>query len=844
VSRTYPLMSITADFTQGPPNISVTPNAQLLPGTAAGGVPACRGWSTTRGRQYELDVVQAGTASLDVVDPAEWLNPVNTGSPWNSGANSLLPYRCVQIAAWWNGATKDVTGNQLNATNFVNGSNTLPYDPSFESGLSGWFGLTGAPVLTTSAAQHFVGAQSMSVTFTGSSDQAVVPLPRCPGGQQFVCSLYVFVPAGHTVTATFANNVSGFPVIASATSSTTAAWERLTMTGVPSAGSTVLLLKVASGTFSATVFVDAMQLEFGSAASAFTTSGPKFYPVYTGYIERYPQQWDSQGFRGLRPLEAVDALSVLSRTVISQSYAATIAADGPSLFIPYDDEAFPQTIQRPLGGQRPIPYQQLGSQSASISFGGDSFLDGSKALTLSQQNTDPVTLQTDTTQVTYVGTRTGPLAVKPAAYTLEMWVRFTSGQAYFGLASMQSGESTIGKPDGPNKFWGFYSAFGKLTTVLFDPNGGSTPLLSFNSASPWNGYPDGKWHYLSIILSGGTSLYTVVDTRYPGGPTSLGFTASTYIGMDNFFVNATSYFGDPVSTIAIANLAAYPTALSAAQAAAHYQRGIGYLGEKSGTRSLRLLTQYWSTNVVTDTGETSMAADFSYSGRSMLDVLQEIADTENGLVWADAAGLVHQDSRETRYTAAVSTTPQFVFGENSGAGELPYAELEYDYDPTFVYSEADLTAGGSGTQLPAIVNATTQTAVGQRVLSKTLQMQNDWDVNQAGLFYVARYAKPAGAAGTGVPPRISKMTLDPAANPNLFAAVLSMDIGTRITVKRRTSAVTISGDYYVEQINHDATGDASSWKTELQLSPVFVPQVWVLGDAVKGVLGSTTVCVY
>jgi hypothetical protein len=123
--------------------------------------------------------------------------------------------------------------------------------------------------------------------------------------------------------------------------------------------------------------------------------------------------------------------------------------------------------------------------------------------------------------------------------------------------------------------------------------------------------------------------------------------------------------------------------------------------------------------------------------------------------------------------------------------------------------------------------------------------QNDWDVGQAGAFYTQRYAKPAGAPGTGVPPRISMFTLDPASNPKLFTAVLSLDIGDRVTVKRRTSAqVTISGDYYVEQINPQIDSEASTWTVGYQLSPVFVPQAWILGDATKSVLGSTTYPVY
>lgn len=838
MSRTYPLMSITADFTQGPPNVPGNSGVQLLP-AVAGNNPVCRGWSTTRGRQYELDVVQAGTASLDVVDPAEWLNPVNTASPWNSAANSLLPYRCTQIAAWWNGATQNVAGNMLNSTNLITGSTTAVYDPSFEAGgLGGWFGIAGAPVLVSSTAQHFDGARSVSITYSAGSDVAAVALPATVPGQQWTFSLYVFVAASHTVTASLYNFPTGAP-LASATSSTTGAWQRLSLTATPTTRYAIVQLSVASGTFATTVFIDAMQLEFAPSASAFTTSGPEFFPIFTGYVERYPQLWDSQGFRGLRPLEAVDALSPLSRTIVSQSYAATVLADGPSVFVPYNDDSFPQTVIRPTGGAPYTGYQAIGSQSASVSFGGDSFLDGSKAVNLSQQNADPLT-SSDNTQVTRLGTRYGSLVMDPQAFTYEVWVRWTAGQTWFGAGMLGSGESTTDPAlhDGPPRGFGLRTSSNAMKFTYGDANNVGQVNVAVGSGSLV--FADQYWHHLVFSGTGSNNWRGARDNVLQTGAYSNPTPPPSKI--DNLYHYVNTFYGDAISAASFANAALYNFALSAAQIAAHYQRGIGYLGEKSGVRALRLLTQYWSTAVVTDTGVTSMAADFTYSGRAMLDVLQEIADTESGLVWVDAAGKVHQDSRETRYTTA--TTSQFTFGENSGAGELPYEELEYDYDPTYVYSEADLTAGGTGTQLPPVVNATSQTAYGQRILSKTLQMQNDWDVGQAGLFYVQRYAKPAGAVGTGVPPRVSKMTLNPAANPALFAAVLSMDIGTRITVKRRTSAVTISGDYYVEQINHDAAGDASSWKTDLQLSPVFVSQPWILGDAVKGVLGTTTVCVY
>jgi len=833
----WPLMTAICDFTQGPPGIPGNGAVSLLDNPTSQVV--FKGFTTSRGRQYELGTVQAGECKLTIDDPQEWLNPVNTGSPLNSGANSLLPYRQVQIGAWWNKVTKDTSGNLLNSTNLVPGS-TVGYDPSFEGGgLGGFFGFIGAPTITNSTAQAFNGTHSLSCVFNGATDTPTVAL-FVPPYQLQTLSVYVFVPASHTVTAKWFNfNSTGVgALVGQATSSLTGTWQRLIITGTPATPTCVLEL-TCTGTLPATVYVDALQLQLGGAATAFVSTGPTYCEVWTGYIERYPQQWEDKGFRGVKPLEAVDALSPLSRTIISQSYASTVLADGPAVFVPYNDDSFPQTVQRPTGGAPYTGYQAIGSQSASVSFGGDSFLDGSKAVNLSQQNADPLT-SGDNTQVTRLGTRYGSLAMDPQGFTYEAWVRWTAGQTWFGAGSLAVGESTTDATlhDGPVATIGVRTSINSMGPYYKDSGG--TVQVSTNFVVNTPTFADGSWHHILVSGIGSNQWRSSRDTVLRTG--TYNSTPPT-MKIDNIYHYVNTFYGDIISTASFANVALYNFALSSAQITAHYQRGIGYLGEKSGARALRLLTQFWSSNVVTDTGVTSMADDFSYNGRAMLDVLQEIADTEAGLVWADAAGLVHQDSRETRYIAATSTTSQFTFGENAVSGELPYTDLKYDYDPTYVYSQANFTAGGSGTVLPPVVNATTQAAVGQRVLPKTLQMAVDWDVQQAAQFYVQRYAKPAGAPGTGVPPRIAGMTIDPSSNPDLWTAALTLDIGYRVTVKRRTAAgVTISGDYYIEKVDHNNTG--KKWTVNFQLSPVFVPQAWVLGDATKGVLGSTTVCVY
>jgi hypothetical protein len=835
--KPWPLMACLVDFAGGPPGLPGGNSVDLLgPATPV----ALRGFSTARGRQYELGTVQAGTMSMDLTDPNEYLNPVNTGSPWNSGGNQLLPYRRVQVCALWNPATRDQTGNILNSTNFPVASFTVRFDPSFESSIGGWFALAGAPGVSLSPAQHFAGAQSMAVNYTSAADKMALSIFQFPGRQHTV-SLYVFVPAGHTATLRWEDLGFGGTTLGTATSSTTGAWQRLTITATPSAWTSALTL-TCSAAYPATVYVDAYQLDLGGAASPFTTAGPTLFEIFTGYVERFPQRWEDQGMRGIKPLEAVDALSPLSRTIISQSYSDTVLADGPSVFVPYDDDSFPQTVQRPTGGQPMIPYQVLGSQSASVSFGGDAFLDGSKAVVLSQQNSDPLT-SGDNTQTTRLGTRYGGLTMNPQSFTLEAWVKLSAGQMWFGAGAVPFGESTTNPAlhDGPTAKFSIRTFQNRVAIWYTDPNGVDQLNVFFNQPLY---FADGKWHHIVVECIGGNQAKAYRDGAQGTLVATLNFVSTPPVmEINNIYHIVNTFYGDIISTASFANLALYTSPLTVAQLTAHYQRGIGNLGEKSGTRALRLLTQYWSTNVVTDTGKTSMAADFSYNGRSMLDVLQEIADTEAGLVWVDAAGLVHQDSRETRYTVPTSTTAQFVFGERPDLGELPYTDLEYDYDPTYVYSQANFTAGGSGKQLPPVVNATTQAAVGQRILSKTLQMANDWDVQQAAQFYVSRYAKPAGAPGTGVPPRIAGMTIDPSSNPDLWTAALTLDNGYRVTVKRRTAAgVTVSGDYYIEQVNHANNG--KKWTVHYELSPVFVPQAWVLGDATKGVLGTTSVCVY
>lgn len=939
-----PVLSAIADFTAGPPN---TPGASRVSLSSRGA--AVTEISISRGRQYELGTVEAGTASLSIHDPGELLNPANTTSPWNSGGNSLLPYRCMQVGAWWNAATKSLAGNLLNSNNPIPGQPVLTYkgaqvsygyDPSFEA----WYLLTYANNATAApATMPADGTYPVTAITVNASGGYYGYLPRWVPGQTYSVTMDIYAPAGSTVTAVYGSSqvsttttgvyqsrsltvtavdghrldfhvsAGAYPVTfyianicpvglipgwsqtagsqmrptlsrawdgayslgsvmqsandsfslplatvpgltytvsaycyglssgtvvrmsaagTAASTNVSDAWQRLSITfDATDAVTTVSWSCPSAASYPASIYVDALQLEVGTSASAFTASGPRWYPLYTGYIERYPQTWVDVGMRGIRPLEAVDALSVLTRTVISQSYAATILADNPSVWIPYNDASLPQAVIYPSGNGSATGYTLVGN-GGSVSFQGDTFLDGSPAVAVIQQNSSPPGAG-DNTRITYLCTRGTTVSLNPQDCTIEVWLKVSAGSPNLGAASVPPTENIAIEPGGPQYQIGWVTAAGGILCWFYaDPNGttvGPDPVVS---SGGFTGYPDDQWHYLAIRLVGGNGLNAVTDDQI-GGVALISPNPSTAVGLNNFYLQSETYWNDPVTKISVAHMAVYPRALTDAQVLAHYRRGAGYVGEVSGARAARLLGQYWSsTGYTAAPGALKMAPDYDYNGRAVLEVLQEIAGSESGLVYANAAGTIVFEDRVSRYT---NQTALWTFGENTAAGELPYETIEYDFDPTYVYSQVNLTRPGNSNFAP-MVNSTAQQQYGQRVLSKQIQCTSDFELQQAGIFYLARYGTPKM--------RIRKLVLNPAANPALWSAVLSLEISQRITVKRRTSTgTTVSADYYVEQINHTIRSDGE-WTVNLQLSPVFVPSAWVLGDSTYGVLGSTTTPVY
>src|SRR5258706_14581609 len=129
-----------------------------------------------------------------------------------------------------------------------------------------------------------------------------------------------------------------------------------------------------------------------------------------------------------------------------------------------------------------------------------------------------------------------------------------------GAAEVPASESVNTEATGPQHAVQLYTGAGFLFVVYNDPNG-SGKSIKLGTA---NRAPDGAWHYAAILFPGSDQIQSVYDLSV-GTVTALGFTPSVAVGLNNIFLDATTYFADIMSSVSAAYLALYPRALGRAE---------------------------------------------------------------------------------------------------------------------------------------------------------------------------------------------------------------------------------------------------------------------------------------
>jgi len=173
--------------------------------------------------------------------------------------------------------------------------------------------------------------------------------------------------------------------------------------------------------------------------------------------------------------------------------------------------------------------------------------------------------------------------------------------------------------------------------------------------------------------------------------------------------------------------------------------------------------------------------------------------------------------------------------------EAPYqADIQFDYDPSQVYNDITLTQFGAPQEIggadistvTAITSPASISAYGDQTLQETIY-----------LFSAATQGDLANwILGTSDQPyiRVSQMTFDPSANPALWPIVLSAEVGQVITVNRRLGGTLteISGQFQILNVAHSTA--PGRWTTRI-MAVAYLSNVLTCDDPDRGQLSGSNV---
>lgn len=779
--------------------------------------------SIQRGRQYELDQVRSGEANLTLANTDGALDPTNTSGPWYGHIQPYQPYR--KRAQW--PPTRNLldqvmaTGGDLGgfSAGTISGSATDIFSATDSSG--------GSFVTSTSAWQGSTVMQLAVPSGTAASTR-IVYTPRWPviPGQTYTVQLRARnVTAGTSLSVrafvgsytTLAASTLSFGTPATLTGSASAAWTTLTATVTIPAGSGGMSCGLALGTSAAaatcSIQVDGWQLEKGSTATTWQCPGV-WYPMYAGWTERWTPSWDMAGTYGKVSPTAVDTFSLLSQQQLSDPLTEEINGNSPRFVYKLDDPSGSTSVADWTGNN---PSAQLGVSkygAGSLVFGAaitathsTGVYTGGSGSVAEFNNANPGTILTSAATFIKLGSA-GILGPATNPWTRMIAFRYTgptptsAATIWAGFDSQRAG----GTPSGANFQLSITSA-GLLQFSSQGPTGsaGARPAGSTNVV-------DGDWHLAIfgmdpantgsfVALDGVVTSYSSPASTAPSGlisdnlgayvdPTVGNGTIQTFKGDVSFVAEFPSY----LSATAVANLySAWRASCAGESTDVRYARILRYAGY-SGYNSLQ-------------SGLTTSMGPANIDGQDAMSALQSVVDTENGAHYVDSAGTVTFRSRSARYNA---TTPTYIFGENTSAGEWPYEDVQMDFDSTHLSNQVTVTQESSGQNFYA-VDDTSLANYFPRTLTRSINASDPNECQDAASYLLSRYKQSAM--------RVSSIKLHPSATPALWAVCLSLELGTRARVMRRPPGLpAIAIDCFIENIQWDLDDSGEAWCT-LQCSP-------------------------
>jgi hypothetical protein len=241
-----------------------------------------------------------------------------------------------------------------------------------------------------------------------------------------------------------------------------------------------------------------------------------------------------------------------------------------------------------------------------------------------------------------------------------------------------------------------------------------------------------------------------------------------------------------------------------------------------------------------DTGqETVQAKTFAATDQiSALAHIRGVAATEGptAAFFIDGAGRAVFHDRHRRLGSPY-TVSQATFGDDPDAGEIPYESLQPNFSKDLIVNLAYATPEGGATQ--SAENTASQARYMRRSQSISTLHATDGAALNLCLFLVSRYAEPSL--------RFDAIEVAPLDNETIWQTILPLEIGDRVTVKRRPPqhpagpGGVLSQQCVIEGIAWTFTADGLHDASVLYLlTPADLNSYWIAGDSANSLAGVST----
>lgn len=558
------------------------------------------------------------------------------------------------------------------------------------------------------------------------------------------------------------------------------------------------------------------------------------YPLWAGYVERWPQDWPDWPQWGWSNMVATDGVGVASSASLPSAVQGEILADNPYYCFPFNEQY--TTSQNTVNGV---------VKSATET-------DGLLAVNTSPTNQGTATYIDGATQPILTGQALGfqgdsGTGMGASGFSGLDLSGFRGPGAQYGPDPGMPKLISSGGGDATFEFWFFpptQTAPGttqnvQLFELLIPPylgSNGASDLgggvfimggISYRSDGTMAWYTQESWsssvtaivnlaenvlHHFVLIMSNGVLTFWLDGVNFGtvGGMPQPVQLIATAFGLTTYAYGnhgANSNFSMAYATL-------YPYVLQANRIGAHFLSGNnGFAGDTQIQRAGRYIA--WGRLNLGLAGPSTfdhllMSAAYSTANSPLSSALNADAISSGGLWFVNGAGNLVVLPREYLYDRPTSV----IFGDNVAGGEVPYEpDTGFDFDNTYLQNSAQATLqqGPNSLATPVIRDTASGAQYFQRgPIQQNVSAGSVEDATDRATWSLNKYKQPSL--------RVRQMKVNLASRPSAIQAVLTTGLTDTAQVNRRPLG---QGSYslpvVVGRVQHDI--GPGKWETTYQMYP-------------------------